>query len=107
VPSIIVSPWTVGGWVSSEVADHTSQLRFLEAVTGVKEPNISKWRRSHLGDMTSAFRFNDVHKKAPALPETIGRYNLAQYEVSQLPKPTFPTSQTMPRQEPGTRPHIS
>ena len=27
VPCIIVSPWTVGGWVSSELFDHTSQLQ--------------------------------------------------------------------------------
>ena len=108
VPSIIVSPWTVGGWVSSEVADHTSQLRFLEAVTGVKEPNISKWRRNTLGDLTSAFRFGDGSKKAPALPDTNAQYSLAQYEAGQLPLPVAPTSnQTMPRQEPGTRPHIS
>ena len=36
VPAVIVSPWTVGGWVSSELFDHTSQLRFLELVTGVR-----------------------------------------------------------------------
>ncbi|KIF75996.1 phospholipase C [Streptomyces sp. 150FB] len=108
VPSIIVSPWTVGGWVSSEVSDHTSQLRFLEAVTGVKEPNISKWRRNNTGDLTSAFRFNDASRKAPSLPGTTGPYNLAQYEVGQLPKPSVPpVNQSMPRQEPGTRPHIS
>ncbi|WP_329139324.1 phospholipase [Streptomyces sp. NBC_01476] len=108
VPCIIVSPWTVGGWVSSEVADHTSQLRFLEAVTGVKETNISQWRRRTVGDLTSAFRFGDRTRKAPALPDTNGQYSLAQYEVSQLPKPAAPTSnQRMPRQEPGSRPHIS
>ncbi|MCA1219015.1 alkaline phosphatase family protein [Streptomyces sp. 8L] len=108
VPCIIVSPWTVGGWVSSEVADHTSQLRLLERVTGVREPNISAWRRHTVGDLTSAFRFRDTTRRFPALPDTSGQYNLAQYEVSQLPKPaTPPTRQTMPRQEPGTRPHVS
>ncbi len=35
VPCIIVSPWTVGGWVCTELSDHTSQLRFLEHITGV------------------------------------------------------------------------
>ncbi|WP_329454985.1 alkaline phosphatase family protein [Streptomyces sp. NBC_01497] len=108
VPCIVVSPWTVGGWVSSEVADHTSQLRLLEKITGVREPNISQWRRRKVGDLTSAFRFSDTTKKFPALPDTSGQYNLAQYEVSQLPKPTTPpATQTMPRQEPGTRPHVS
>ena len=36
VPCIIVSPWTAGGWVCSENFDHTSTLRFLEKITGVK-----------------------------------------------------------------------
>lgn len=54
----VVSPWTVGGHVSSVVADHTSVLRFLERWTGVAEPNISAWRRSVCGDLTSAFDFS-------------------------------------------------
>jgi phospholipase C len=33
VPCIIVSPWTVGGWVATERFDHTSCLRFLEGFT--------------------------------------------------------------------------
>ena len=45
VPCIIVSPWTAGGWVCSEPFDHTSVLQFLEKFTGVREPNISDWRR--------------------------------------------------------------
>ena len=35
----VVSPWSRGGWVNSEVFDHTSVLRFLEVWTGVREPN--------------------------------------------------------------------
>jgi phospholipase C len=31
VPMIIVSPWTRGGWVNSQLFDHTSLIRFLEA----------------------------------------------------------------------------
>ncbi|MCF3963122.1 alkaline phosphatase family protein [Streptomyces fuscigenes] len=108
VPSIIVSPWTAGGWVCSEVFDHTSQIRFLEKVTGVREPNISAWRRGRVGDMTSAFRFGDAKKKAPSLPDTNAAYNLAQYQGSELPLPVPPvTGQRVPRQEPGSRPHIS
>jgi hypothetical protein len=30
VPTIVVSPWTRGGWVNSELFDHTSLIRFLE-----------------------------------------------------------------------------
>ncbi|GIH14572.1 alkaline phosphatase family protein [Rugosimonospora africana] len=104
VPCIIVSPWTAGGWVCSELFDHTSQLRFLERVTGVAEPNISAWRRSTVGDLTSAFRFGDTTRTAPVLPDTQSRYALAQYETSQLPMPAAPTSdQSVPHQEPGHR----
>jgi phospholipase C len=46
VPMIVVSPWSRGGWVDSQVFDHTSVLRFLEQWTGVREPNISRWRRA-------------------------------------------------------------
>ncbi|WP_132992830.1 alkaline phosphatase family protein [Gordonia zhaorongruii] len=53
VPTTIVSPWTVGGRVSSEVFDHTSVIRFLERVTGVRCPNISRWRRRVCGDLVS------------------------------------------------------
>ncbi|MDH4745910.1 DUF756 domain-containing protein [Sphingomonas sp. CBMAI 2297] len=50
VPMLIASPWTRGGWVNSELADHTSVLRFLERRFGVLEPNISPWRRAVCGD---------------------------------------------------------
>ena len=62
VPLVIASPWTRGGWVNSQVFDHTSTLQFLEKFlshkTGktVAEPNISDWRRLVCGDLTSVFR---------------------------------------------------
>ena len=43
------------GWVCSEAFDHTSVLRFLETLTGVREPDISDWRRQTFGDLMSAF----------------------------------------------------
>ncbi len=67
VPCIIVSPWTAGGWVCSQPFDHTSVLQFLEKFTGVREPNISDWRRKTFGDLTSAFRF-DAAARQPAGP---------------------------------------
>jgi phospholipase C len=54
VPCIIVSPWTVGGWVATERFDHTSVLQFLEKVTGVKGPTISDWRRQTFGGSDDA-----------------------------------------------------
>jgi len=62
VPLVIVSPWSRGGYVCSEVFDHTSTLRFLENFvshkTGkpIRETNISPWRRTVCGDLSSAFR---------------------------------------------------
>ncbi len=62
VPMVIASPWSKGGYVNSEVFDHTSTLQFLEDFlskkTGKKvvEPNISDWRRTVCGNLTSAFR---------------------------------------------------
>ena len=89
------------------LADHTSQLKFLELITGVQEPNISAWRRSTVGDLTSAFRFNQPNLNPPALPDTNGQYNLAQYEIANLPLPAQPgQAQSLPVQEPGRRPSI-
>ena len=72
VPAIIVSPWSRGGWVCSEVFDHTSTLRFLEARFAVREENISDWRRSVCGDLTSAFDFATPNRDwtTLSLPDT-------------------------------------
>lgn len=62
VPMIIASPWSKGGYVNSQVFDHTSSLMFLENFlskkTGkqIRSEQISPWRRAVCGDLTSAFR---------------------------------------------------
>jgi phospholipase C len=66
VPMLVVSPWTRGGYVSSETFDHTSVLRLLERVTGVAEPNISAWRRAVCGDLTSVLRSGERGSVRPA-----------------------------------------
>ena len=102
VPCILVSPWTSGGWVSSEPFDHTSVLQLLERFTGVREPNISDWRRQTFGDLTSALRFHQGKSAPPALPDTSGPLRLATYEAARLPPPVLPTSeQKIPEQEKG------
>ncbi|HKC30043.1 MAG TPA: phospholipase C [Jatrophihabitans sp.] len=71
VPGLVISPYTRGGLVASEVFDHTSQLRLLETRFGVPVPNLSAWRRSTVGDMTSAFNFAASPNSAkPRLPAT-------------------------------------
>jgi phospholipase C len=100
VPCIIVSPWTAGGWVCSHPFDHTSVLQFLEAFTGVREPNLSDWRRSTFGNLTPALRFQHKGTRAPVLPDTSGPLRLAKYESAMLPKPALPSGdQQVPKQE--------
>ena len=57
VPLIVISPWSKGGYVNSQVFDHTSTIQFIEKRFGVKERNISPWRRAVAGDLTSIFNF--------------------------------------------------
>ncbi|MET5115347.1 alkaline phosphatase family protein, partial [Burkholderia pseudomallei] len=37
VPMYVISPWSRGGWGNSQVFEHTSTLRFIEARFGVRE----------------------------------------------------------------------
>ena len=97
VPMIVISPLSVGGWVSSEVYDHTSVLRFMEEVFGVAEPNISAWRRQTCGDLTRTLNVPPGRPASfPALPPTRD-YLLSQYVTSQdQPAPVVPADQTLP-----------
>ncbi|HEY3896989.1 MAG TPA: alkaline phosphatase family protein [Chthoniobacter sp.] len=107
VPCVIVSPWTVGGWVCSQPFDHTSVLQFLEKFTGVTEPNITDWRRQTFGDLTSAFRFHEEKAAPPLLPDTLGPLSLARYQSAYLPKPVVPgADQKPPSQEKGNRKRV-
>jgi phospholipase C len=105
VPTVIVSPWTTGGKVCSELLDHTSLIRFIEARFGVAEPNISAWRRTTVGDMTSAFSFTGGARAFPtrrrALTVAAASASLvkAQREVAANPAPSVPTTNgPFPRQ---------
>lgn len=104
-PTIIVSPWSRGGFVCSELLDHTSVLQFVEKRFGVREPNISAWRRSVCGDLTSAFDFTDSDRAAaPRLPATDDfRERIAQSLAG--PVNTIPATQMPTAQMSGQRPH--
>ena len=104
VPMLVVSPWSRGGYVCSQVFDHTSVIRFIETWSGVREPNISAWRRQVCGDLTAAFDFNSVTLAVPALPDTAKLMAEAVQQCATLPSPTLPAAQFMPIQESGTRP---
>src|SRR6185437_5989805 len=104
VPCIIVSPWTAGGWVCSQPFDHTSVLQFCEKLTGVREPNITDWRRKTFGDLTAAFRFHaDKRTTLPKLPDTVAQLARAEEQAATLPRPKAPAHQTPPVQEKGKR----
>ncbi|MCW3467348.1 phosphocholine-specific phospholipase C [Chitinophaga nivalis] len=124
VPLVIASPWSRGGYVNSQVFDHTSILqfmeRFLQHKTGkpIQETNISAWRRTVCGDLTSVFRpFNGekitvpfperntfiesvYNAKFKKLPD--GFKKLTPAEITAIN--TAPaTAEWMPRQEKGQR----
>ncbi|RYE04385.1 MAG: phospholipase [Sphingomonadales bacterium] len=107
VPCIIVSPWTMGGWVNSQPFDHTSVLQLLERITGVREPNISDWRRKTFGDLTSTFRFDQRGSRPPVLPGTGDMLALAHKSAATLPDPLIPgANQQVPTQERGERKRV-
>ncbi|GAO41356.1 phospholipase C [Flavihumibacter petaseus NBRC 106054] len=129
VPMVIASPWSRGGYVNSEVFDHTSSLQFLEKFLEKKfrkkitEENITAWRRAICGDLTSTFR--TWNGEAIPTPQSLDRdhflesihqaqfkkvpdnyYQLTPAEIEQVSKASFsaPPAAFMPQQEKGTRP---
>ncbi len=110
VPMLVLSPFSRGGHVASEVFDHTSQLRFLEERFGVRAPNISPWRRRTAGDLTSTLHLGHPEASVPALPSTahdqmadvaaLGCPETAILNLdTHLPPYPVPLHQSMPRQE--------
>jgi phospholipase C len=104
VPLILISPWTRGGFVTSEVFDHTSIIRFIERWTAAigrpaRCPNISSWRRRACGDLTRALDFTTPVYGLPELPATTAV--ISDPEGGGY-RPT-PVSNAMPTQEPGAK----
>ena len=126
VPLIVASPWSRGGYVNSQVFDHTSTLQFLEGFLNkkfnksIRETNITPWRRTVCGDLTSVFRkyngekitglpfvdrdpfiesiYNAKFKNVPS-----NFKNLRAGEIEQINKNPA-ESNYMPQQEKGSRP---
>ncbi len=104
VPAYVISPWSRGGYVSSEVMDHTSVIRFLEQRFGVMEPNITPWRRAVCGDFTSTFDFETPNNTGlPVFPDPREDARLAG-ELPERTVPVIPGDMKMPEQEKGRRP---
>jgi phospholipase C len=99
VPLLLISPFTTGPLVCSDVFDHTSVIKFLERKFNVHCPNISDWRRETVGDLTSAINFaGPISTAVPKLPDTDWIALFASY-AGALPPPKMPTDQSMPTQE--------
>ncbi len=126
VPMVIASPWSRGGKVCSQVFDHTSTLQFLEGFLNqkfnknIRETNISEWRRTLCGDLTSVFKpynddqipqlpflkkdpfieriYNAKFKKAPSDYRALSKAEIAAVNKEPL------SSGLLPRQEPGIKP---
>lgn len=126
VPLVIASPWSRGGWVNSEVFDHTSSLQFLEKFLSLKinkkveETNISAWRRNVCGDLTSVFRpyngekfdalsfpaketfIESIHQaKFKAIPDNYKKLSSKEITVANNNPSASPY---MPQQEKGVKP---
>lgn len=103
VPAIVVSPWSRGGYVCSQVFDHTSTLKFLEKRFGVKEPNISDWRRAVSGDLTACFDFKtpNADTRGIDLPST-DDYTQRLAHAARQPALKIPTVQS-PAQQPAVQ----
>ena len=104
VPMTVISPWSVGGWVCSETFDHTSLIRFMETRFGVAEPNITPWRRTVCGDLTSAFDFSKSPSPAPTISVDTSGYAPPDKTRHTSYVPTPPNRQSLPTQEEGVRP---
>jgi phospholipase C len=103
VPMLVISPWSKGGFVNSQLFDHTSVIRFLERRFGVAEPNITPWRRAVCGDLTTAFDFSSADTRQDhQLPDT-GDYAVSAMTQRQLPPPQQ-QGEALPGQEKGARP---
>ncbi|WP_204079210.1 phospholipase C [Mycobacterium riyadhense] len=111
VPCLVISPYSRGPLMVHDTFDHTSQLRLLETRFGVPVPNLTLWRRSAVGDMTTAFNF-----AVPPNPSPPNLNHPVVGELSKLPQcipnvvlgsvtPQYglpyrvPYPQTMPAQE--------
>jgi len=110
-PCLVISPFSRGGYVCSQVFDHTSLLRFVETRWGVEVPNLSPWRRANTGDLTAALALSrPPDTSVPGLPATsLGELSTAEQAVLDSLAGTLkfgidyplPTSNSMPSQEAG------
>jgi phospholipase C len=125
VPLVIASPWSRGGKVCSQVFDHTSIIQFLEEFAShkskkvVRETNITEWRRTICGNISTVFQPYDASAYKKPTPvnrdEIVATIHKAKFKEAPANFKAFSASEIaqvnesrgtdlLPRQEPGTRP---
>jgi phospholipase C len=111
VPLLVVSPFSRGGHIATDVFDHTSQLKLIAKRFGVEIPNVSAWRRKTVGDLTSTLFRSKRDTSVPRLPKTsivFGSSGPADYTEQWTESggfgPNIPTKQRMPNQHGGSEP---
>ncbi|MDI1365045.1 MAG: phospholipase C, phosphocholine-specific [bacterium] len=104
VPMYVISPWSKGGWVNSQVFDHTSVGQFIEQRFGVVISSISPWHRAVSGDLTSALDFRNPNDPVfPDLPDVSGASAVVLDHI-QRPHIVPPNRPQPLNQETGVRP---
>ena len=114
VPCLVISPFSRGGHIATQVFDHTSQLQLIEKRFNVRINNISAWRRKTVGDLTSVFQpAAKANANVPTLPATAafmpmnGSCSAAWQETDATAGASvgkYPVKQRMPKQGGGFQP---
>ncbi len=109
VPAMVISPFSRGGHINSDVFDHTSLLRFLETRFGTKVPNLTVWRRKTVGDLSTTLDLGHGDPSVPPLPPLTAQLTRLDQEcpanqspaslLAPPPSLRVPEVQRMPKQE--------
>ena len=113
VPMLVISPFSRGGYLSSDIFDHTSLIQFLETRFGIRNTQISPWRRSTVGNLATTLRMSQRNVAAPRLPSTLNYRTQVRTVEGCTPSDIgetninfndypMPAAQATPVQEPGT-----
>jgi phospholipase C len=110
VPMLVISPFSRGGHIAEHVFDHTSQLKLLSERFGIEIPNVSKWRKDTVGDLTTALFRGKRDMSMPSIAKVplgaaVGTGTCADEDTEMGgAAPTIPTKQRMPTQHGTTVP---
>ncbi len=112
VPLLVISPFSRGGHIVSDVFDHTSQLKLISERFGVEVPNVSAWRRRTVHSLSKTLFRSRKITHVPKLPPTAPYITTSgpcsaeneDAEVTGGATPVIPEHQRMPKQGGGSRP---